>query len=151
MGKSCSQANFLRRGAAMLHRLTHSVKSLSPSCLPYPFPMMVSRSSNRMASPGVSLRNSTPNCSRPIHRTYATSTSMGVWLAPGKISTWRRSPFWTGVLLWMAHPRTYHPHLAHRMVPASAITSHTHGGERAGWRASPDSFTSRDLEASRIG
>ena len=56
-------------------------------CLLHSLPMMGSVSSNRMVSPGVSVRNSTPNCSLPTHRTYATSTSMGIWFAPGKIST----------------------------------------------------------------
>lgn len=66
--------------------------------------MRVRRSCNRVASRGASVRNSTPHCSVAAHRTRATPTSMGVWFGPGKISTWRESPFWTGVGLQMAHP-----------------------------------------------
>ena len=66
--------------------------------------MRVRRSCNRLASRGASVINSTPHCSFAAHRTRATPTSMGVWFGPGKISTWRYSPFWTGVVLRMAQP-----------------------------------------------
>ena len=66
--------------------------------------MIVRRSCNRVASRGASVINSTPHCSFAAHRTRATPTSMGVWFGPGKISTWRYSPFWTGVVLRMAQP-----------------------------------------------
>lgn len=66
--------------------------------------MMVRRSRNRVASDGASVINSTPNCSFADHRTGAIPTSMGVWFAEGNISNRRYSPFWTGVVLRMAHP-----------------------------------------------
>lgn len=66
--------------------------------------MTVRRSCNRVAARGASVINSTPKCSCAAHRTRATPTSMGVWFALGNISTWRSSPVWTGLVLWMAHP-----------------------------------------------
>lgn len=67
-------------------------------------PMRVRKSCNRVVSCGVSVRNSTPNCSFADHRTGAPATSMGIWFADGKISTQRESPVRTGVGLRMAHP-----------------------------------------------